>query len=77
MPLETRSRRPTPTSSTCLLQLSDGRPTDGQRPHGDFRKHGGHHDLNLGSHFCREEKDPARVRGSSRICSRQALRPEF
>jgi ATP-dependent Clp protease ATP-binding subunit ClpB len=61
-----------------LLQLlDDGRLTDGQGRTVDFRNTVVIMTSNLGSHFFREEQDPARIRGLIADLLRQTLRPEF
>src|SRR6266481_4413254 len=61
-----------------LLQLlDDGRLTDGQGRTVDFKNTVIIMTSNIGSHFFREEKDPARVRGLITDLLKQALRPEF
>ncbi|HWN16255.1 MAG TPA: AAA family ATPase, partial [Candidatus Dormibacteraeota bacterium] len=67
-----------PDVFNVLLQLlDDGRLTDGQGRTVDFRNTVVIMTSNLGSHFFREEKDPARVRGLITDLLKQALRPEF
>ena len=61
-----------------LLQLlDDGRLTDGHGRTVDFRNTVVIMTSNLGSHFFREDEDPARVRAADHGAAQAALRPEF
>ena len=74
----TRSRRPTPTCSTCCLQvMDDGRLTDGQGRTVDFKNTVRDHDLERRLAVLVAEADEERIREQVEATLSSHFKPEF